>query len=582
VTGLLQIWHLAAPVGAWAFYVTCAGGLIAAGFFGFRRLLTLWNLARRSPLGALITALVVLWFVNRSMNSQQYTDHGLYYLNSIRWNAEYPIVPGLANLHNRFGFNNSNFLLHAMLEVPAGRGYSSHVLNGLIAAMAAPIVIQGVRNVIGGSPAERQLGCFTLTLAMILATSAIDRRISSATPDFPAALMITVAAWRLLALSAIESESRPATLRWNLLVIALLAVTAITMKTMVIFFAVFAGIALAWCLYRIHSRHDPSPAWPTMRSLAFVAACGAFLFVPWVARGYVLSGYPLFPSTVGGISVDWSYDRNEAEKLRQDIYAYARTYHLNIEQGYGPGWDWVPAWIVQVALLRGPVEVIVPAALAAVCLASLIWLARKSPPEHRENEQPDIDYITPLLLAMAYFLAIVAWFVTAPSPRMGSFALWGFAATLLGMVARSIPVPNLSRYRPVILAAAAALLLLPMLDEAARIELRYRKTPKLPEFGSHFYEYLPFVLPKATGENGFSQIPTGDLMKQTTNSGLAVYVGRLRPDGVPDLVWDSPLPTARFFDRNLALRRPDALSGGFKIVKAPADAAPTPKAGLVE
>ncbi|EMO63800.1 hypothetical protein LEP1GSC133_1179, partial [Leptospira borgpetersenii serovar Pomona str. 200901868] len=33
-------------------------------------------------------------------------DSGLYHIQSIKWIQEYSVVPGLANLHGRFGFNS--------------------------------------------------------------------------------------------------------------------------------------------------------------------------------------------------------------------------------------------------------------------------------------------------------------------------------------------------------------------------------------------------------------------------------------------------------------------------------------------
>jgi hypothetical protein len=574
VVALLQVWHFVAPVNGWAFAVVCAAGAISGLFYGASRVPQMGVLARRHPVLMSLGVIAVIWLVNRSLNSQEYTDHGLYYLNVIRWNSDYRIVPGLANLHNRLAFNNSNFLLHSMLEVWVGRGYSAHVLNGFMAALAVPIVFYGLRQVILGSPNERQVGCFTLALAMVLATSVIDRRISSATPDFPAALLVTVAAWRLMAIGVLQDEVTGVRLRGNLLLIAVLAAVAITMKTTVIFFAGVAGIALAACVYRVHRVRERAPAWSTAQSLAFVALWAGLVVVPWMVRGYVLSGYPLFPSTAGGLPVDWAYDPEAAAQLREDIYAWARTYHLNTEQGYGTGWDWVPDWLVQVVLLRAPVEVVLPVCISLACLLWLSWKGRLLRQTRDEGSGgPAGPYFVAGWLALAYAAAILLWFLTAPSPRMGSFAVWGLAATLLGVVVRLAPSDILHRFRPVLLAAVGIMLVLPMLDEAARIEIRYRKNPNLPEFGSHFYEYLPFVLLSKRGDNGFAPLPKGKIVSRTTKSGLVVYLAETEADGKPGLLWDSPLPAARFFDPDLELRRTGELQSGFKTLKSPAGSA---------
>jgi hypothetical protein len=107
VIGVLQIWHFFAPVDAWACGVVFAFGLIGA-VLGFRRLPLIGFAVRSYPLLAAIAGLLVLWLLNRSVAEPLHTDHGLYYLNTIRWASEYPIVPGIVNLHMRLAFNNSS------------------------------------------------------------------------------------------------------------------------------------------------------------------------------------------------------------------------------------------------------------------------------------------------------------------------------------------------------------------------------------------------------------------------------------------------------------------------------------------
>ncbi len=222
VIAFLQIWHLAAPINAFPFTIVSTVGLLGAAGFCRPQLAAMVSQTGSRPAIAALTALLIVWLANRSLNTQIYTDHGLYYMNGIRWATDYRIVPGLANLHHRLAFNNSNFLLHAMLELGGWRNYTAHVVNGLLAAMAVPIIVQGLSAAVAGRGRERHLGWFAVALAMIVAFSAVDRRISSAHPDFAAAMLVTVAAWRLLAIQLLEAESERGRLRYNLLAIALL------------------------------------------------------------------------------------------------------------------------------------------------------------------------------------------------------------------------------------------------------------------------------------------------------------------------------------------------------------------------
>jgi hypothetical protein len=110
------------------------------------------------------------------------------------------------------------------------------------------------------------------------------------------------------------------------------------------------------------------------------------------------------------------------------------------------------------------------------------------------------------------------------------------------------------------------MLLLPMVDQALRIEVRYRNNPKHFFYQRRFYQSYPFVLP--TGENGFPTVPKAELIERTTNSGLTVYLSKPKPgDEVHELVWDSPLPAAQYFNPHLELRRPGDMQSGFRIAR---------------
>jgi hypothetical protein len=108
--------------------------------------------------------------------------------------------------------------------------------------------------------------------------------------------------------------------------------------------------------------------------------------------------------------------------------------------------------------------------------------------------------------------------------------------------------------------------LLPMVDQALRIEVRYRKNPNHFFYQRRFYQSYPFVLP--SGDGGFPSVPKAELEVRTTESGLRVYVPALRPgDEQHEMVWDAPLPASDYFTPQLELRQPGDLQSGFRIAK---------------
>jgi hypothetical protein len=53
--------------------------------------------------GILVVVVIVL-LSNWSIGSAQFGDSSLYHIGLVDYAAKYPVIPGLANLHSRFGF----------------------------------------------------------------------------------------------------------------------------------------------------------------------------------------------------------------------------------------------------------------------------------------------------------------------------------------------------------------------------------------------------------------------------------------------------------------------------------------------
>jgi hypothetical protein len=72
----------------------------------------------------------VYWLLARTMLPADQADSGLYYLSSIRWLNEYPVVPGLGNLHGRLAFNQSYLSFAAALNFYPVYGHGKNSING--------------------------------------------------------------------------------------------------------------------------------------------------------------------------------------------------------------------------------------------------------------------------------------------------------------------------------------------------------------------------------------------------------------------------------------------------------------------
>src|SRR5262245_30868595 len=132
----LQLWHLFHRVDWLALLslalMGSAGILWSAdelriGFSEF------WHRGKTAEVySAFVALLAIVWMSNQAIGPPTNYDTGLYHLSAIRWNATYPIVPGLGNLHEPLAFNNSSFLYLAMLDSGPWKTMSRHVGNGLL------------------------------------------------------------------------------------------------------------------------------------------------------------------------------------------------------------------------------------------------------------------------------------------------------------------------------------------------------------------------------------------------------------------------------------------------------------------
>lgn len=73
-----------------------------------------------------------LFIAYRALGDPVAFDTGMYHLPAVEWIHASPVVPGLANLHGRLGFNNSALLLSALLDGALRPLRAWHVTNGFI------------------------------------------------------------------------------------------------------------------------------------------------------------------------------------------------------------------------------------------------------------------------------------------------------------------------------------------------------------------------------------------------------------------------------------------------------------------
>ena len=369
----------------------------AIGLFGFFSQHPLGSYAACAPLlkkhvwWFTCAAAVVVLVCLRAMGEPNNFDSGLYHFQTIRWINEYPLTPGLGNLHWRLGLNQSYFEYIALLNFSPfyNHGYAAGGLFLLL--LTAGTVVEFVRH-------EAPWARWVLTSLLLLALAYYAATISSPVPDTAVAFIEIVIfltlirffnVWRLTATGAVPLSEQYGS------VVLLLCVVAPMVKLSSTVFAACSGTIVLLMYVSDYRRL----IYVHKRMLLLLG----ILLLLYVASGYVLTGYPLMPATVGVLpEFFWAMPSKVLDYETKLIYSWARAPGVTDPTAVLGNWQWLSPWLSAL-----PLGVWLPTLLATV-LGLLNALVFKRIPAVSQRL---------FLIYVPILGSLVFWFLTAPDPR---------------------------------------------------------------------------------------------------------------------------------------------------------------------
>jgi hypothetical protein len=523
---VIQLWHLFLPPDWWLASLLGVAGLagLATARVDLRRFTkVLW---RDHRWFLLALALAALWLANTSLGPPRNGDSGLYHFQAVRWAAAFPDVPGLANLHGRFGFTSSYTLYLALPDALFGVGRGSHLANAALLLLPIGRGLWALRTVAGGRSEWQASALFDLLFLFPFAERVwAEQVLTSATPDLPVFVLGFVLTSLLLRTFGRSTDRATDNLRVTAVI--WLAAVGVTVKLSFVGFGL-AAIALA-LLLRVRRARPVSTRRELARRLVPLGACCTVIVLPWMARSVVLSGYPLYPFPGLSVAVDWRVPHMTAVDDYNWVRSWARQPGVDWHNVLG-SWSWFPSWARDLATSRYTLlTVCLPLALALAALLAVAFLRR----EYQARQPGALMALIPAVVSLVY------WFATAPSPRLAGSAFWalGLAAVAV-FLAAAVPSGSAHSWRALLLVALA------ILGAAVLFKLHQRGL-------------LPVV---AGPDAGFHPAPTVATMTVRTPFGVEVHV----PIGTENC-WNAPIPCTPNLRPALRLRRDADLRCGFTV-----------------
>jgi hypothetical protein len=367
---------------------------------------TLWQHNWRG-LAALLLLVVLICAVIPPNNY----DSGFYHIQAIKWIEQYAAVPGLGNLHGRFAFNPSTFVLSAATNFRLIFGTAIYALNGVFLIVFLLWLLAQLRQ------SSTTIVAFFYTFLIFCCLNDYAMQTSSPTPDISTSILICfvlLRTWQRSTNINNATADKPDQTHWGqFLPLIIIAFYTVTIK--------LTALPLLLLL--------PYIAWLCRKSISYKAVIGVFMlgmaiFTPWLLRNIVLSGYLVYPLPIDLFALDWKIPLENVIDERNWVYSWARVpaQHwrevLNMSTS-----EWLPIWFgnlkIHHQLIVIWLAVLLPLNLLFLGICQLYRLGKMKMP----NFIPKLDTTWYGVWLIAY-VGCLYWFIMAPSFRFGSAFIW--------------------------------------------------------------------------------------------------------------------------------------------------------------
>lgn len=313
------------------------------------------------------------------------TDSSGYHFLNIKWNEEFKIVPGLANLFCQFGYNSSFLVLSAAFSFTTLFGQSIYAINVVITLWFFCWLLKKYFH-------YNDYAKLIWIVLLFIFLRQFPINLSSPSADSLASILVFYILFTIL-----ESSYDNLHQHWKYLFIMACFAVIIKLSTLPL---LLVGV-IPFFLKRKNL---------TKRIKIFlnVLPFGVVIIIPWLIRNVVLTGYLIYPFPQLDIfSVDWKvpYDVAFADRLHISQATKMAGDNLLVVSKMAL-YDWVPLWLPNLWVDN-----------AANCI--LIIAGMFSPVLFIVFRKKILNQFSVLLACFISYCGIIFWINTSPDIRFG-------------------------------------------------------------------------------------------------------------------------------------------------------------------
>ncbi|CAK8713603.1 MAG: hypothetical protein CDV28_102219 [Candidatus Electronema aureum] len=463
-------------------------------------------------------SLVSTWLALRAMLPPTNYDSGLYHFNSIKWLNSFPITYGIGNLHGRLSFNQSFFAYAASLNFYPLFNHGRSIANSFLILLSFATLVEfsfRLRSKDKFKNLNFVLSIFTIPV--LAYWSLTSDGMQSPSPDLTSNLIQIIIFFYFVEFLNTEKNSTK-----SIYLLSLLTATAITIKLSNLLFC----MSIIFLLFFISSLRKNFSVKGYLLSTFIIFA----ILAVWCIRGFIMSGAPLYPSTIGYINAEWSVPVDEINEMEKWVYSWARQPKMHWSVVLG-NWNWFTPWINVITTKRN-IEVVFPSFVFLSLTIINIVLYFRSKNIFR------LYFLSKLTIIIPPAIGLLFWFFTAPDPRFaqGLFFLLPISSALFMLyLTREL----LKRTTYII---TICILFLFCSFNLIRFMVNNMST----------FRQISMI--------GWQNIKNVEIERKITKHGVVIF----KPlHG--DQCWDSPIPCTPYFNEELRMRNHKVVSSGFSI-----------------